>query len=66
MACTPAMMIIRLTTIASTGRVMNRSVKDFIARSSGIRWVWGELEIGRQFVVHDHAHAVAQLEYARW
>jgi len=30
-ACNPAMRMTKLTTIASTGRLMNRSVKDFIA-----------------------------------
>src|SRR5712675_1348884 len=29
-ACNPAMRMTKLTTIASTGRLMNRSVKDFI------------------------------------
>src|SRR5438067_13839776 len=36
-ACNPAMRMTKLTTIASTGRLMNRSVKDFIlnVRQSG-------------------------------
>src|SRR5437588_1532756 len=36
-ACNPAMRMTKLTTIASTGRLMNRSVKDFIlnVRHSG-------------------------------
>jgi hypothetical protein len=31
MACKPAIKMIRLTTVASTGRRMKRSVKDFMA-----------------------------------
>src|SRR5947199_10437068 len=66
-ACNPAMRMTKLTTIASTGRLMNRSVKDFIAlfiAASRIDWRWIYLRFGCEIVVDRHLHAVAQLENA--
>src|SRR5206468_4167492 len=62
-ACTPAMTMMRFTTMARTGRRMNRSVI-FILRSarSAIDRVGGELGGGRQIVAHHHGAAVPQLE----
>ena len=58
------MMITKLTTIASTGRVMNRSVKDFMARAAfGVGWLGIGLEIGSQLVIDHDRHAVAQFKH---
>src|SRR5256885_5616674 len=57
------MMITRLTTNASTGRRMKRSVKDFIDGSGVARFRRG-LQIWRELVVHLHRHLVAQFEGA--
>src|SRR5262245_46869255 len=56
----PAIRMIRLTTIATTGRRMKRSV-NFI---SGIARVGAHLGVGRQGVVDHHCSAVPQLEGA--
>src|SRR5712692_5231697 len=65
-ACSPAMTMRRLTTIAMTGRRMKRSV-NFIG------WPQLALLVGRlrrhlggrrQIVVHHHRHSVAQFERA--
>src|ERR1035437_5135743 len=65
-AWTPAIKITRFTTRASTGRRMNRSVKDFMeaAQGSTIGRVRRQVILRRQVVVLDDRHAVAQLEDA--
>src|SRR3954467_9786819 len=55
-ACNPAMMITRLTTMARTGLRMKVSV-NFMAPSAILR-VRGELGRNLDVVVHDHACAV--------
>src|SRR5438128_12108319 len=65
-ACTPAITMMRLTTIARTGRRMKRSV-NFIAgafRCSLVDRLGGQLGAGREIVPHHHRAAVAQLEGA--
>src|SRR5437016_12223601 len=67
-ALDPAIRITKLTTIASTGRLMKRSVNDFI-----YKYVFRifRLSIGRfriqfrfwrKIIVHCHSHSVAQFE----
>src|SRR5215475_11228153 len=60
MDCNPAIRITRLTTIARTGRLMNRSVKRMLTvlrfRSQAVGWL--------NLVVHEHCGAVAQFEDA--
>src|SRR5450759_4022367 len=65
-AWNPAIRITRFTTRARTGRLMNRSVKDFMAatRGSTIRRARRQFVFRRQLVVLDHRHTVAQLEDA--
>src|ERR1041384_1624358 len=60
-ACNPAMRMTKLTTIASTGRLMKRSVNDFMS-ILGIDWLWIQLRFGRELVVDRHRHSVAQFE----
>src|SRR5580698_5863348 len=61
-ACSPAMMMMRLTTIASTGRRMKMSVNDFM--NSPVGGV-GVHRRGRlQVAVDDHRCAVVELEGA--
>src|SRR5689334_19095967 len=62
-ACRPAMMMTKLTTIARTGRRMNRSVKR-IGVPSAMFGVRRELRFGLDFVLDGDGHAVAQLERA--
>src|SRR4051812_20321602 len=59
-ACNPAMMITRLTTIARTGRLTKISV-NFKGASPVLR-VRVELGIGLDVVVHDDRGAIAKLE----
>src|SRR6266567_7120226 len=61
MACNPAIRITRLTTIARTGRLINRSV-NFILTVLGFR---SRIVSGLDLVVHLDCGAVAQLEHAR-
>src|SRR5215471_1003756 len=63
MACTPAMTMARLTTIAMTGRRMKRSVS-FMAERSLVGRLGRDFDLRRQLVVHDHWHACVQLERA--
>src|ERR1035441_3331913 len=65
-AWTPAIRITRFTTRASTGRRMNRSVKDFMGapRGSTVGRTGGHVVLRPQVVVLDHGHAVAELEDA--
>src|SRR5690242_7635165 len=61
-ACSPATRISRFTTIASTGRLMKRSVK-----RTGPSTVLGtrlELRLRHRLVAHHDRRAVAQLERA--
>src|SRR3982074_3849729 len=71
-ACTPAITINKFTTIARTGRRMNRSVK-FMAAPFGacppvgslpVGWFRGQLRAGSQVGAHHHSRAVAQREGA--
>src|SRR4030081_3261252 len=59
----PAITITKLTTIASTGRFMKRSVNDFILMLR-IGRGWVELRLGREFVVDRDRYAVTQFENA--
>src|SRR5438105_14025150 len=61
-ACTPAITMMRLTTMARTGRRMKRSV-NFILRSA-VHGVGSQFGGGREIVAHRHGAAVAQLEGA--
>src|SRR5438067_6458843 len=61
-ACTPAITMMRLTTMARTGRRMKRSVI-FISRSA-VHCVGSQLGGGCEVVAHRHRAAVAQLEGA--
>src|SRR5262249_46047510 len=61
-ACNPAMRMTKLTTSARTGRLMKRSVNDFI--ELGIDWGWIHLRLRREIVVDRYRHAVAQFEDA--
>src|SRR6516164_3819852 len=62
MACTPAMTMSRLTTMARTGRRMKRSV-NFIC-SSLLHGLRIGLHVGRELVVHRQRRPVVQLECA--
>src|ERR1035441_3588856 len=66
-AWTPAIRITRFTTSASTGRRMNRSVKDFMGAPGGstVGRAGGHVVLRLQVVVFNHSHAVAELEDAR-
>src|ERR1039458_6123329 len=66
-AWTPAIRITRFTTSASTGRRMKRSVKDFMGAPGGstVGRARGHVVLGRQIVVLDDRHAIAELEDAR-
>src|SRR5882724_8887344 len=66
-ACKPAIRITKLTTSASTGRLMKRSVKDFMSlfRSLRIDWLRIYLRVRRQIVVDRHRHSVSQFENSR-
>src|ERR1700738_3307054 len=64
MACNPAMRITRLTTSASTGRRMKRSVRFFTAKRSTVGWLWRELGLRGEFVIHHDVHSIAQFEDA--
>src|SRR5258707_9334110 len=68
-ACNPAMRMTKLTTIASTGRLMKRSVNDVIykfgIRASDFLSIWRfriQFWFGCKIVVHGHSHSVAQLK----
>src|SRR5437868_4075191 len=60
-ACRPAITINRLTTMATTGRRMKRSVK-LIGSPVGRLGV--DLHVRSEIVFHEQIHAVAQLERA--
>src|SRR6266568_3749542 len=63
-ACTPAMTMSRLTTIAMTGRRMKRSV-NFMSRAPGASRVCRarrEVRLSRCGVAHRHRDAVPELE----
>src|SRR5260221_9926433 len=62
MACTPAITIRRFTTMARTGRRMNRSVK--FTGPSLVRQLGCDFHGGREIVSHHHRAAVVQLEGA--
>src|ERR1700704_2470071 len=65
-ACKPAMRMTKLTTIASTGRLMKRSVNDFMSILwLRIDWVRIQLRLRREIVVDRHRHSIAQLENSR-
>src|SRR5439155_12636859 len=66
-ACKPAMRITRLTTSASTGRLMKRSVNDFMSDLPMLRihWVRIYLRVRREIVVDRHRHSVSQFENSR-
>src|SRR5215471_1640803 len=57
----PAIRMTRLTTSASTGRRMNRSVH-FISAVLRLR---RRIAAGLGLIVHEHRRSVAQLEHAR-
>src|SRR5689334_21399162 len=61
-ACSPPTRISRFTTIASTGRLMKRSVKR--TGPSAVLGIRLELRLGHGFVAHHHGSSVAQLERA--
>src|ERR1700731_2863602 len=65
-ACKPAMRMTKLTTIASTGRLMKRSVNDFMSIfASRIHWRRIQLRLRREVVVDRNRHSVAQFENPR-
>src|ERR1019366_6877971 len=66
-AWTPAIRITRFTTRASTGRRMNKSVKDFMGATEGstVGRAGRNVVLRRQVVVLDHGHPIAELEDAR-
>src|SRR6266481_9558203 len=65
-ACKPAMRITKLTTNASTGRLIKRLVNDFMpVLASCIRRRWRNLRVGCEIVIDRDGHSVAQLEHAR-
>src|SRR5437762_5107774 len=63
-ACKPAMRTTKLTTSASTGRLMKRSVKDFmlLRRFLRIHRIRIYLRFRRKIVVDRHRHSVSQFE----
>src|SRR5437868_7587457 len=61
-ACTPAITMMRLTTMARTGRRMKRSVNFILC--SAVDGVGGQFGGRREIVAHRHGAAVAQLEGA--
>src|SRR5256886_872879 len=65
-ACKPAMRMTKLTTIASTGRLIKRSVKEFMSIFA-LRIYRGriQLRLGRELVIDRDRHSVAQLENSR-
>src|SRR5438270_13944968 len=66
MACTPAMTMRRLMTIATTGRRMKRPV-NFMRASlcfSPVHRRRRDLDLGSELVLHHHRRAIAQLEGA--
>src|SRR5215470_13472840 len=65
-ACTPAITMIRLTTIARTGRRMNRSVSFMEGPFGGslVDRLGGQLGARGQLVVDHHGGSVAELERA--
>src|SRR3972149_11290627 len=65
MAWTPAMTMMRLTTMAMTGRRMKRSVSFIEAPvQSLVGGPGGERGLGRERVVHHHRRVVPELEGA--
>src|SRR5258708_34317084 len=65
-ACKPAMRMTKLTTIASTGRLMKRSVKDFMAiLASRICRRRIHLRFRRESIVDRYRRSVAQFENSR-
>src|SRR4051812_57757 len=60
-ACRPAMTIKTFTTMARTGRRMKRSVNLMRSPVGGLRV---DLHVRSELVLHQHVHAVAQLEGA--
>src|SRR3954468_15366080 len=63
-ACSPAMMITRLTTIASTGRRTKMSVNFMGCQASMVLGLRCQLRVRGNAVVDGHLGAVAQLEGA--
>src|SRR2546423_9405994 len=62
-ACRPAMRMTKLTTIASTGRLMKRSVKDFMSIfRSRIDRLRIFLRLWREVVIDRYRHSIAQFE----
>src|SRR5437868_9459153 len=65
-ACKPAIRMTKLTTIASTGRLMKRSVKDVMSLFAlGIYRRRVYLRLRCEIVVDHHRHPVAQFENSR-
>src|SRR5438876_3980457 len=65
-ACKPAMRMTKLTTIASTGRLMKRSVKDFMSiLGSRIYRRRIHLRFRREIIVDRYRHSIAQFENSR-
>src|SRR6266850_3028477 len=65
-ACKPAMRMTKLTTIASTGRLMKRSVKDFMSiLGSRIHRRRIHLRFRREIIVDRYRHSIAQFENSR-
>src|SRR6266403_3181157 len=64
MACNPAIRITRLTTRASTGRRIKRSVMFFTAKRSTVGRLGRELGLRRELVIDHDVHSIAQLEDA--
>src|SRR3979411_1257444 len=65
-ACKPAMRMTKLTTIASTGRLMKRSVKDVMPiLGSRIHRRRINLRFRRESIVDRYRHSVAQFENSR-
>src|SRR6478672_975576 len=60
-ACSPAMRITRLTTIARTGRLTNRSVNRILA----VLRLWSRLVSRLNLIVDENGRAIAELEDAR-
>src|SRR6267143_4431932 len=64
-ACTPAITISKFTTMARTGRRMNRSVNLIgTPRGSLVDGLRGQLRAGGEILPHHHRRAVAELERA--
>src|SRR5882762_6990477 len=65
-ACNPAMRMTKLTTIASTGRLMKRSVKDFMSIfASRIYRRRIYLRFWREIIIDRYRHSIPQFENSR-